>query len=192
MIHIKDNCHGDTKFKHTEICSICVLHDHYDFKKALTLDLPARNDLYQKVLDGLKSGRTWRVQGKPNHECGHPGVRNTQGKCVFCITEAKMKVDWSKPVKSFTEAPGESEALRQNIATIKALIADLNAQLETMTNALTLSQMGLTTGIIKIKSPRQQAIAEGKKWYIPYEPCKHCHIIAERYVANGKCRNCGS
>ena len=37
-------------------------------------------------------------------------------------------------------------------------------------------------------SPRQAALAEGKKWYTPDKPCKHCGYIAERRVNNGDCR----
>jgi cytidyltransferase-like protein len=66
---------------------------------------------------------------------------------------------------------------------------------EMLQNIITLTEMGIDVGrvtpLIRVKSPRQQAIADGKRWYIPYEPCKHCNTIAERYVANGKCRNCG-
>lgn len=39
-------------------------------------------------------------------------------------------------------------------------------------------------------SPRQQALAAGEKWYTPAKPCPHCGTLAERYVANGRCRGC--
>lgn len=39
-------------------------------------------------------------------------------------------------------------------------------------------------------SPRQRAIEAGEKWYLPDEPCGKCGQLAERYVANGKCRGC--
>lgn len=191
MIHLRDNCHGTTKFKETELCSICTLHDHHDFVKAKNMGLPARNELYQKVLDGLNDGRSWRVQKKPNSECGHPGVRNTAGKCVFCLTEQRMTGEWKKPKPAIVNTAGEVDALRENIAMIERNIIVLNEQLQMMKNALLLSESGIHVGVIKMKSPRQQAIADGKRWYIPYEPCKHCNIIAERYVANGRCRNCG-
>ncbi len=183
MIHFKENCDCTVKFKNTEICSICANHDHHDFVRAKNLSIPAKNELYQKVLDGLKNGRQWRVQKKPNTECGHPGVRNTGGKCVFCMTEKRM----NKPADPSTEA----EAIRKNITMIEQNIGILNEELQTMHNALNLCEMGLPVGVLKIKSPRQQAIADGKRWYMPYNPCKHCHVVAERYVANGKCRNCG-
>lgn len=96
-----------------------------------------------------------------------------------------------KPKPAIVNTAGEVDALRENIAMIERNITVLNEQLQMMKNALLLSESGIHVGIIKIKSPRQQAIADGKRWYIPYEPCKHCNTIAERYVANGKCRNCG-
>lgn len=37
---------------------------------------------------------------------------------------------------------------------------------------------------------RKQALAAGGKWYTPTEPCTKCHTLAERYVANGRCRGC--
>lgn len=39
-------------------------------------------------------------------------------------------------------------------------------------------------------SPRQQAINAGEKWYTPTKPCKECHQLAPRYVANGTCSGC--
>ena len=42
----------------------------------------------------------------------------------------------------------------------------------------------------KNTSPRQIAKAAGARWYTPTEPCKTCGQLAERYVANGRCRGC--
>lgn len=39
-------------------------------------------------------------------------------------------------------------------------------------------------------SPRQEAIREGKKWYLPTEPCPKCNKVAEKRVDNGQCRGC--
>ena len=39
-------------------------------------------------------------------------------------------------------------------------------------------------------SPRKQAIADGKSWYIPINPCKSCGTHAERSVHNGQCKGC--
>lgn len=39
-------------------------------------------------------------------------------------------------------------------------------------------------------SPRQQAIRDGKKWYLPTEPCPKCGQTAEKRVDNGQCRGC--
>lgn len=39
-------------------------------------------------------------------------------------------------------------------------------------------------------SPRQAAKAAGHRWYMPVEPCGKCGQLAERYVANGRCRGC--
>lgn len=39
-------------------------------------------------------------------------------------------------------------------------------------------------------SPRQEAIRDGKKWYLPAGPCQHCGQIAEKRVDNGQCKGC--
>lgn len=192
MIHYRENCNCKTVHLTTDICTECSHHNHYAFILHTKNGTNSSDETEQKVLHRLRTDPSvkFRIGSKRHSSCGHPGI--WQGStCAICAQ--KRRDERAQTVKkSVSAAEYESEALRQNIDTVKGLIADLNAQLETMTNALTLSQMGLTTGVIKIKSPRQQAIAEGKKWYMPYEPCKHCHIVAERYVANGKCRNCGS
>lgn len=38
--------------------------------------------------------------------------------------------------------------------------------------------------------PRQEAIAAGKTWYRPLEPCGKCGKTAERNVHTGQCRGC--
>ena len=37
---------------------------------------------------------------------------------------------------------------------------------------------------------RKEALRAGEKWYTPTDPCTKCHTLAERYVANGRCRGC--
>lgn len=39
-------------------------------------------------------------------------------------------------------------------------------------------------------SPRQVAIANNEKWYIPDTPCPRCNTTAMRYVTNGRCSKC--
>jgi len=41
-------------------------------------------------------------------------------------------------------------------------------------------------------TPRQEAIRDGKKWYLPNEACSSCGKIAERSVDNGRCRGCSA
>ena len=40
------------------------------------------------------------------------------------------------------------------------------------------------------RSPRQQAIAAGEKWYTPTKPCPICSTTALRHVDNARCRGC--
>ena len=40
------------------------------------------------------------------------------------------------------------------------------------------------------RSPRQQAIAAGEKWYTPSKPCPICSTTALRHVDNARCQGC--
>ena len=151
MIHFKINCTCTVKFKNTEICSECAKHDHHEFVKARNFNLPARNDTYQSVLDGLISGRKWRVQTKPNAECGHPGVRNTAGKCVFCPTEKRSSRAWKPVENSPSDIAAQPDALRRNIATLDRQIAFMTQQRATTQNALPLSQTGYPVGPLRVQ-----------------------------------------
>jgi len=42
------------------------------------------------------------------------------------------------------------------------------------------------------RSPRQQAIANGDRQYIPATPCKHCHTLAPRLVTTSGCTGCAA
>lgn len=40
------------------------------------------------------------------------------------------------------------------------------------------------------RSPRQEAIAAGEKWYTPATPCPRCSTTAPRRVSDGVCKGC--
>lgn len=170
-------CGGTIFNEHSGECATCSVHNQYNFVKAWNTGSTTDNELSNKVLELLRSGKKWVVQKKRNSVCWHPGVKMTNGKCVFCSMSAADK-------ETASSIDGAIECVQHDIEQLKSYLMVLQ----------TYKALGAATVPERpqIKSPRQQAIAEGRKWYIPYEPCKHCHIVAERYVANGKCRNCGS
>jgi len=99
----------------------------------------------------------------------------TNGKCVFCLLQGKQ----SQP----------EQGIDVTIASVEKEIGQLNDYLMLLNTYKALGAK-VVPQRPNIKSPRQQAIAEGKRWYTPLKPCKHCHTLSERYVANGICRNC--
>ncbi len=42
----------------------------------------------------------------------------------------------------------------------------------------------------KLLTSRQQALADGRRWFVPTTRCRHCNTLALRYVANGRCLGC--
>lgn len=50
---------------------------------------------------------------------------------------------------------------------------------------------GMDTTLLN-PSPRQQAIADGERWYEPTTPCPRCNTAAMRRVTDGVCQNCDS
>ncbi|HEI0612133.1 TPA: hypothetical protein SIF59_004010 [Escherichia coli] len=111
--------------------------------------------------------------------------------CAICAQKRRDR----RVEEKVKDGEGYIESVRQRLSQVRENLKALSEQEDMLQNIITLTKMGLDVGnvtpLIRIKSPRQQAIADGKRWYIPYEPCKHCNTVAERYVANGKCRNCG-
>ena len=180
MTKICDVC-GDRVFNSlTGECATCSKKNAYAFRSAWRNGHSTDDEMSNKVLQLLRSGKKWRVLKDRNKVCWHPGVKMTNGKCVFC---------------SLMEKESESKPADGGIDTA---IETVTHEIEQLSSYLMVLQTYKALGAATVperpqsKSPRQQAIAEGKKWYIPYEPCKHCNIVAQRYVANGKCRNCGS
>lgn len=175
MIHYNPECNNQHAHKYTNICKLCALYDHHNFVRSLKMGTQIQNPIHEPVIDAILGGKKWRIQKKPNTECGHPGVRNTGGKCVFCLPQV-VKQPHNSVQKLLENTQKEMARLTEYEATLKTYL-----------------EFGVTEAppMPTRPSPRAQAVSEGAKWYMPYNPCKHCGIIAERYVANGRCRNCG-
>lgn len=192
MIHYRENCTCKTFHPLTDICTECSHHNHYAFTQHAKNGTDSLDEDEQKLLVRLRTEPNCKLRvGLKRHSgCGHVGV--WQGSaCAIC---AQKRRDRRIDDKAKTDV-GYIESVRQQLSQVKENIDALKKQEEMLQNIITLTEMGIDVGrvtpLIRVKSPRQQAIADGKRWYIPYEPCKHCNTIAERYVANGKCRNCG-
>lgn len=165
-------------------CVNCSVFKHRNFVEAFRLGKTTDDPLSNKILQLLSDGKKWRVLQSRNKLCWHPGVKMTNGKCVFCAMQ-----------ENETQHVSQRDVLASAIDELNKNIAELEQKRETLQNLLTLDAAGFPVGniscVVKPSSPRQRAIHEGKKWYMPYEPCKHCGVVSERYVANGRCRNCG-
>lgn len=169
-------CGGSIFNEKSGECADCSIHNQYNFLKAWNTGSTTGHELSDRVLEAIRNGKKWVIQKKRNQVCWHPGVKMTNGKCVFCALSSGGAGKLTGIDLAIRNTRNDIEKMQSHLAvleTYKALGAHAVPERP------------------EIKSPRQQAIAEGRKWYIPYTPCKHCHRTAERYVANGKCRNCG-
>lgn len=171
---------GSTVFnKISGECAACSLHRHNDLVRALKDDTTTGYDHIDEVLSLLRSGKKWRVLKGRNKLCWHPGVQMTNGKCVFCALSDKPDVSVS------------DENINQK------RLANLIEELGVLTQYKALLETAVALGVdIPQEMPkrgktRQEAKIAGDKWYIPDSRCKVCGSIGERYVDNGRCRNCG-
>lgn len=162
--------------------------DNHDFGKLYTTGQNSDNPQWQKVLDGLREkGRGWRRLHHFIKACGHPGVRDSGNRCVFCLLERNEKRE--------EEQKQTAERTRAEYVTALCEQADaIERQAHVKAEKLRKEADDVLWHRVPwppVGSPRQQAIAMGEKWYMPLEPCRYCNEAAERYVANGRCRNCG-
>lgn len=172
---------GSTVFnKISGECAVCSLHRHNDLVRALKDGTNTGYDHIDEVLSLLRSGKKWRVLKSRNKHCWHPGVQMTNGKCVFCALGDKST---TKTIIS----TNINEQRLANLIEEMSVLTQYRALLET---AITLN-VDVPQEMPKRGKTRQEALRDGDKWYTPDTRCKHCGSIGERYVANGKCKQCG-
>lgn len=136
--------------------------------------------LHEKVWTAIvQNGRKWRISDKYIAPCGHPHVKDTQGKCIFCRFEK------STPAQTITPLQQYVLNLKQSAIQLRKRADDVEAEI------LSIKSGFYVPAPVASKSARQFAVEVGDKWYQHDEPCKHCGVVSERYVANGRCRNCG-
>lgn len=176
-----DKCGWHVPVSGGDKCSECARKEAMDFCSAVRRKQKPTHltPLHEKVWTGIvEDGRKWRVSDKYISPCGHPHVKDTQGKCIFCRFEEYSPMDTVTPLEQY------KKNLRQSVIKLRETADSLEAEMRAI-------DFGHVPDVIKMKSPRQFAIEKGDKWYQSTEPCKHCGILSERYVANGRCRNCG-
>lgn len=161
--------------------------NNHNFKTLLNHGGDSDNPVWQEVLNTLRSGKSeWKVVKNEIKACRHPGVRDKGNRCVFCLIEKQGSAQ--RRMNQSVESAKEDH-LKQ--------LYDRAEEFDMQAAMLRVEAMEIESG--KREWPpqgvaglsRQDAIAQGKKWYLPMTPCKHCGVTAERYVPNGRCRNCG-
>lgn len=193
MYHLKENCDCKTFHEDTGLCTLCARYNHEDFVRHFENRTNSDDEHEQWLLEQLwnNPNNGLRIGTKRMSKCGHPGVYRGS-KCAIC---SKISKD-AKVSQALQKSTNHVDTMRLTLGQLNATIEEMNRQRKMLEQAIELAEMGLNTGnitltTIKMKTPRQIAIDNGNKWYIPYEPCKNCNKISERYVANGRCRNCG-
>ncbi|UTC25992.1 hypothetical protein [Phage vB_KsaM-C1] len=192
MIHYRQNCTCQSCHPLTNICTECAWHNHYDLVQHYKNGTDSTDPVEQKLLTRIRTEPHCRLRiGTKRHTmCGHAGI--WQGSTCAVCAEIKRA---AKQKRDEPESQQQLNVLKSAVAELDKNITDLQQQRETLQNLVKLAEMGFPLGdvssVVKQPSPRQRAIQEGKKWYMPYDPCMKCGVMAERYVANGRCRNCG-
>jgi hypothetical protein len=119
--------------------------------------------------------------------CGAtPFVKYPNGKCVRCATREALAFAQSAhglPMSRQAAIRSGSDVYVR----VPACAAAGHVGLRTIRGVCWFCQAER----VSTPSPRQQALAAGQKWYTPARPCTRCGTLAERYVANGRCRGCG-
>ena len=173
------NCGSNVFNEISGECATCSHHRHSDLVRALKNNTTTGYDHIDKVLSLIRGGKKWRVLKSRNKHCWHPGVQMTNGKCVFCSL-------------------GNKPDLKVNDETInQKRLTNLIDDLSVFTQYKALLETAITLGVDvpqdmpKRGKTRQEALRDGDKWYMPDTRCKHCGSIGDRYLANGKCKQCG-
>jgi hypothetical protein len=177
-----DKCGWHVPVSGGDKCSECARKEAMDFCSAVRRKQKPTHltPLHEKVWAGIvEDGRKWRVSDKYIAPCGHPHVKDTQGKCIFCRFEQYA------PVQPVTP-------LEQYVINLKQSVTELRKRADAAEAEVLSIEAGFyVPERVTTKSARQFAVERGEKWYQHDEPCKHCGVVSERYVANGRCRNCG-
>lgn len=158
-------------------------NNNYSFKTLLAKGQNSDDPVWQEVLDGLRSNdKEWKIIKKELTPCRHPGVRDKSNRCVFCRIEARI-------ASETTAEQTLEEAKAHHVKTLLEKATELDNQAAMI--RLEAMEIEMGTKPFARSVSRAEAVANGLKWYLPITPCRHCGIVAEKYVANGRCRNCG-
>lgn len=157
---------------------------------------------------------SYTVSAYSNKPCGHLGVRDALGKCLQCsmardavkaarererddVRTERVRADNAERerVQKLRDEIGQVE---QECRDIELRIADLQRELTGRKVRLGALRSEIARGAAAKRddtlagSSRKHAMAIGATWYHPSTPCKYCGGFGLRYVANGRCKDCGS
>lgn len=140
------------------------------------------------VLKMMKKEKIWKFSPDYRPTCEHPPVINNRGKCAFCTVIDNLNAKLQQKIS-------ETEYLLDGLKRQK-MMHDMGVYIEQTDRPDILPLLGVVTesaisrAVFSGASPRARAVAAGEKWYTPSESCSKCGTLAQRYVANGKCRGC--
>lgn len=172
-------CGYDVPVEGTDVCSECARRDAMYFHKCVKTKTSPENlsESHMNIWhEMVHNNKKWRINDRYTKGCGHPFVKDTQGRCIFCKIE-KQPVPLTNEAIA-TNLMESAEILRQRASSMEAKAIAIRSGFYLFHQDDTITS-------------RQKAVIAGNKWYIHDEPCKHCGKIGERYVANGRCKNCG-
>lgn len=154
---------------------------------------------------------SYTVSAYSNKPCGHVGVRDATGKCLQCTMNrdaARAERDRGRNearaerVKEDASERKRVEGLRDEIARLEQYSRDVELQIIGLQRELAENNIhvrALRADMTRVRhndvlagDSRTHARSIGASWYHPDTPCKYCGGFGLRYVANGRCRDCGS
>ena len=155
---------------------------------------------------------SYTVSAYSNKPCGHVGVRDKPGLCLQCTmnrdaARAERERERNEARVERVRASGAErervQGLRDDIARLEQHSRDIESQIAELQRELAWNQLqvrGLYAATSRITQrdgllagdSRAHARSIGASWYHPATPCKYCDGYGLRYVANGRCRDCGS
>lgn len=160
--------------------------NNFNFKMLLKNDQNSENPIWQQVLDGLREGnRGWKRVSHDIKGCRHPGVKDAGNRCIFCVLEQKSQRDEMQEITSERAKETYIENLLKQATDMENKVALMRLEAFQLRGG---GGVWPPAGVSLIS--RKKAVELGLKWYMPVTPCKDCGTLAERYVANGRCRNC--
>lgn len=129
----------------------------------------------------LVSGQGFRLHNEPCKQHGHIHIsKDSVGTCWQCKQMEKPQDEAVKRNDPFYVASGPCGGCR-----------DITLRHATNRECVSCGYVPSTGRLSSpTDSPRQTAIANGEKWYMPIDPCPKCATVSLKRVDNGICQGC--